>query len=262
MIIEFEVKKKKYKIDGLTIEDWYHIQDELALNPHAALSVTSYLSGCPADDLKELKVEAWDLLWENVQEFIKYNQTPSQTNSKVIKFGGESYELLNFEDISIGEFADLDITVSSAGADKKLHEVCAILLRQRIDGELEPYDIQKTKKRAEVLKLLPLREATRITSFFLFLGLQYLDNTVGYLKSLIKQETIPEQKETLQTTLKLLLEAGTKLLSSLPTNPSSKSNLSQNSESKPASTGWLILKTKSGSKNLNYKKLFPNISAN
>lgn len=262
MKIEFEINKNKYKIFGLTVGDLYYIQDESFLNPQASISITSYLSGCLEEELKTLPLEDFDILWENVQQFIKESSMTNGQVTKQIKQDGIVYQLIDPDAMTIGEFADLDIIVSSPGAEKRIHEVTAILYRPLKNGEVEPYDSVSAKARAEAFKLLPLQEANKATAFFLSFGLRYLNNTADYLKSLIKEEKTQEQKETLQTTLRLLQEAGTKLLSFLQTKESLTSMPSPNLVSECPSIGLRISRTKSGNKNSNYKKLLQKINAN
>lgn len=262
MIIEFQIQNKKYKIDGLTLLDLYHIQDEFILNPHAALSITSYLSGCPEDALRDLDLEDFNILWDNVQEFIRVKSLPKEAINKRIKHGGQYYYLINPDDLSIGEFADLDIIVNSPGSEKRLHEVAAILYRPLVDGEIEEYNTKTAKKRADEFKLLPVSEANKATNFFLLSGIQYLNSTADYLKSVIKEEKQPETKEILQTTLRLLLEAGTKLSLSYQATTSYSSTPPPGLISECPSISLLISKTGQENKNWNYKKLFKNISVN
>jgi len=262
MKIEFQIKNKKWKIAGITIGDWYHIQDEMILNPHAAIAITSYLSGCPEEDLKQLGVEEWSLLWESVEDFITEAKAPTGQISKVITLDSQKYYLIDQDAMSIGEFADLDIIVSSPGAEKRLHELAAILYRPKIDGAIEEYNSESFKIRAEAFKMLPLNDTTKVLNFFFHFAHQYLSNTVDYLKSTIKEETIPENKEILQTTLRLLQEAGTRLSSYLPTNEYSSLTQSQSSDLKCASIGLRISRTKSESKNSKLRRVLQNTNVN
>jgi len=262
MKIDFEIGNKKYKIAGLTVGDWYHVKDEMLLNPHAQISITSYLSGCPEEELRSLPVDIWEMLWKNVENFLAEAYQTQVSVDKVLKHDGTTYAIIDFEGMSIGEFADLDVIISSPNAERRLHEMCAILLRPIVDGKPEPYDPISAKKRAESFLLLPLQVANKVTAFFLFSGLQYFDSTLDYLKLQSKSEKMPEQKEMLQTTHRLLQEAGIKLLSFLQTKESWSLKKSLNSESECASIGLRISRTKSENKSLNYKKLFPNINAN
>ncbi len=262
MKIDFEIGNKKYKIAGLTVGDWYHIQDEMLLNPHSALSITSYLSGCPEEELRKLPQDSWSILWETVQKFIEDAKTPKEHVAKYITSGGIKYHLINQDKMSIGEFADLDILISSPGSEKKLHEIAAILYRPLVDGEIESYNTETYKQRAELFKLLPLQESIKVLNFFLLFAHRYLSNTVDYLNQQLKEETVPENKEMLQTTLRLLQEAGTKLLSFSLTKESWSLNQFPGWESASASIGLRISQTGKGKKNWNSKRVLQNINAN
>jgi hypothetical protein len=262
MKIEFQLGNKTYKISGMTVGDWYHIQDEIILNPHASIAITSYLSGCPEEDLKQLEMEAWNLLWESVEDFIKICKAPTGGLTKEIKHEGVKYYLIDQNAMTIGEFADLDILVSSPGSEKKLHEIAAILYRPMVDGVIEAYNSETFRARAESFKLLPLNDAVKVLNFFLLSAHQSLSSTLDYLKSMIKDPTMRDQKEMLQSTLNLLQEVGTRLLSYSPMNESSNLTRLPSLGLEPVSIGSLTLRIKSESKNSNYKKLLQKINAN
>ena len=263
MKIEFTINEKTYKISGLTVYDYYFVQNELVLNPHASFAVVSYLSECDIELLKQLDTHEWSGLWTVVQQYIKECQSPEQGVSKIIKVNGTKYGLINVDSMSIGEFADLDILISSPGADRKLHEVAAILYRPLVNGEPEAYDPVSLKARAEEFKLLPLSDAMKALNFFLLSGLRSLNNIVDYLQQVLETETMtPEQEEIVQTTHMQLQEVGIKLSSSSPTRISWTSNEWANWESKLPSIGLHISKTKSENKNSLFKKFIKNISLN
>lgn len=263
MKIEFNINDRTYKIAGLTVYDHYHVQNEMLLNPHASFAVVSYLSDCDEELLRQLDVYEWNGLWTVVQQFLKESLSPKDGINKILKVNGVKYMLTDMDKMSIGEFADLDIIVSSPGADRRIHEVAAILYRPIVDGQAETYSTDSFKQRAEEFKSLPLTEAMKCLNFFLLSGLQSLNNIVDYLEILLMEEMMtPEQEEIVQTTHKQLREAGIKLSSSSPTKTSWTLKEWQAWESKLPSIGLRISKTKSESKSSLFNKFVKNISLN
>lgn len=262
MNIHFEINGKEWKISGLTISDYYHINDELVLNPHAAFSITSYLSGCPEALLKEIDVEAWNALWSNVQAFVKWHATQNLQLKSFFKHESTKYFLIDSEEMSIGEFADLDIMINSPGSDKKLHEVMAILYRPKSGDEIAPYDVKTFKERAEAFKLLPLQTAMAALSFFTNSGVVFLNNTLDFLRQIREEMTTPEDVEIIQQTINLLQEAGSRLSSLSQEKIHSKWTELPDSLLKAPSIGLRISRTDKESKNSKPKKFYTNISLN
>jgi len=262
MIIQFSIDGNDYEISNLTIFDYYYVLDEIALNPYAGLSVVSYLSGCPIEDLRNLETEDFLGLWEITQEFIKYSANPEGGIPKVLKHEGIKYHLINTENMTIGEFADLDVLVTS-GSNKRIHEILAILYRPMVNGEIEEYDTKTYKIRAESFKTLSIQEGTKALNFFLDLGTQYLSNTKVYLREILKTEDLDQETEqVLKTTLRQLQELGTRLSQPLPTKTFWNLNELRNWELRLHSISLSISKTKPEKNNMNYKKLLKNINLN
>ena len=262
MRIIFEINSKEYIIPQITIYEWYHIQDELILNPHAGFSIISYLSGCTEEDLKEMNVDDWAELWDVTQKFFNEQSKNNLLPEKTYKFNGTKYTLINPDAMTIGQFADLDILINSPGSEKRIHEVMASLYYPITKEGAEEYDIEKVNARAKEFIMVPLKDAVRALNFFLLSGQQYLNNILDYLNSIDLETETPEIKEILQMTQRRLLEVGTLLSSSSQEETLPKWITSQNSRYVLLSTGSLSSKTKQENKNSKIKKFYQNIKNN
>jgi hypothetical protein len=262
MRIIFEIAGTEYTIPDLTVYDWYHVQDELILNPYAGFSIISYLSECPEEELKEMNVDDWSELWEVTQKFMTDQSQSNLFPDKTYKFNGTKYTLVNPDTMTIGQFADLDILINSPGSEKKIHEVMASLYYPITKEGAEEYDTDKVNARAKEFIMVPLKDAVRALNFFLLSGQQYLNNILDYLNSIDLETETPEIKEILQMTQRRLLEVGTLLSSSSQEETSPKWITSQNSRYVLLSTGSPSSKTKQENKNSKIKKFYQNIKNN
>lgn len=268
MKIEFQIEDSTYKIANLTVYDWYHIQDELMLNPYAGFSIISYLTGCSEEELKAMDVDDWNDLWRITQDFIKQESTSNLLPERIYKFQKVKYGLMNPEKMTIGQFADLDILINSPGQEKKIHEIMAMIYRPILsdrDGELEieEYDPDKVKKRGNDFLTVPLKDAVKALNFFLLTGQQYLSNIADYLKQIQETEKMTtEQEEIFQMIHRRLSDLGTTLSSYFQEETLQKWTMSQTSQSGQPLTGLLSLKTKPENKNWKSKKFYQNIKNN
>lgn len=262
MKIIFEINSKEYTIPEMTVYDWYHIQDELLLNPEAGLSIISYLSGCEIEQLREMSTQDFLELWDITQNFINEQSKSNKLPEKTYKFQGTKYGLINPDKMTIGQFADLDIIINTPGQEKKIHEIMAYLYYPMTGDNLEDFDLDNLKKRAEEFKMVPLKDAVKALNFFLLTGQQYLNNILDYLNSIDLEMETPEVKEIIQMTHRRLLEVGTQHLSFSQAETLPKWTLYQNSKFVQHSTGSPSLKTKPKRQNSRHKKSIPNITNN
>lgn len=262
MKIIFEINSNEYTIPEMTVYDWYHIQDELVLNPEAGLSIISYLSGCEVDLLRQMDTQDFLELWDITQNFISEQSKSNKLPDKFYKFQRNKYGLINPDRMTIGQFADLDIIINTPGQEKKIHEIMAYLYYPMIGDNLEEFDLSKLKKRAEEFKMVPLKDAVKALNFFLLTGQQYLNNILDYLTSIDLEMETPEVREIILMTHRRLLEVGTQHLSFSQAETLPKWTLSQNSKFVQHSTGSPFLKTKPKRQNSRHKKLIPNITNN
>lgn len=221
-MIEFTIGKKTYKIPELTIREYYKIQHFLEEGTIASkdmeqqFNIISTLSECPVDELKTLTTYEWSLTWTT---FVRVIETYfSQDIGGIIdefEHKGTNYGLIKLDQITVGEFADLDIIVNADDSQKRLHEVLAILYRPikkrgLFRTVITPYKDIDFVENSELFKDLPLKFVKSSLSFFLLLGNQSLTNMLDSLTQQVKKtKHLPDPvRAELLAQVRLLLKDG------------------------------------------------------
>ena len=250
--IEFKLGKKDYEVKDVTLQNYKDVLEMLAMpDAETPYEIVEFLSGCPKEDLKSLKYSDWYFLWEEVQELLKGGTTTASI-MPVIEFMGKRYGLPQIEDMSVGEFADLDIIASGPNPEQRLAEVAAILYRPIVEETedyivLEKYNIEGVKKREKLFQYLPLTAIRSANAFFLQSASRSLENMLDSFKSKNQTSTFLQDLEELEKSLPQDL-GGFSLMSFLEKIPSDLTLL-QNSLFGQPSTGLPGRKTKLESKN-------------
>jgi len=207
--IEFKIKGVSYEVKEPTIRDYYTLQNELVQSDiNAKINIICHLSGCEAQELKRLDkyqfIELWNVILER-----RLDITETSPYHRSFLFNGKQYGFLDMSNITLGEFADMDVLKADPQSQKKLHTMMAILYRPAIQitenwMEVEAYDSEEAAKRAEEFLDLPLKYVYGSLNFFLQVSKFLYENMVDYL---IKTEEMTEtQKEMLQTSSQIMLE--------------------------------------------------------
>jgi hypothetical protein len=172
-MIDFRIGRQKYKITTIRIRDYYAIRNALILK-HDALTydLVSGLSGCPVEDLKSLNPMEFLEIWTSLEVMIEKNLFRDLEARTKITHDGVEYGLANFEDLTIGEFADLDLILQDPNFETRLHEVLAVLYRPIVSSNflgytIETYDTKSYRTRCQTFLDLPIRHARAVMSFFL-----------------------------------------------------------------------------------------------
>jgi hypothetical protein len=204
----FSIGNEEYEFKDLTIKLFYELQDLLkSPDREAELKIVSIMTECPIEELKGLKFETWLMLWAEAQIQITASAGDADTIRPTIEFNGTLYGLPKLEEITVGEFADLDVIATSPGAEKKLVEIAAILYRPVTHKKgnyikLEPYTIDGYNLRLEEFQELPVSAIRSANAFFLQSGKWSLKNT---LDSLMKNEAMtilsPQDRDNLSQLL-------------------------------------------------------------
>lgn len=187
--IEFEIKGLNYEIQNVTIRDYYQIRTDLIINgKEAEFEIISKLSKCPVELLRQLSMDAWETLSFHFSIMISSSLTENIEVLNQFTHDGVEYGLVDWDKITIGEFADLDVIATSPDADSKLHEILAILYRPIIKKKwkkniIEEYDYDGFKERCEIFLDLPMDMVKSVIGFFLHIGQISLNLTKESLKS-------------------------------------------------------------------------------
>lgn len=179
--IEFRIDKTDYEIKDLNLQNYRDIMNMLQ-NPdeETPYEIVEYLSGCPKEELKSLRVSDWFFLWAEVEGELQ-GQNTTTAIQPTIEYLGVRYGLPQIEDMSIGEFADLDIIASGANLEKRLLGIASIVYRPIIEEtedfiKIEKHTSDGAKKREKLFQFLPLSAVLSASTFFLQSASQSLKN--------------------------------------------------------------------------------------
>jgi len=213
----FKIDKETYEFKEITLRTFYTITEldrETLSERELEYILINLMTDCPIPQLKKLKFNDWLLIWNEAKWRLSTLQGDANDIKPVIELGGVEYSLPEISDLTIGEFADLEVLQASPNAGKRLNEIAAILYRPVKSKKgnkiiVEDYDTDGFETRKELFMDLPLWAIKSANSFFLQSVQQSLKNTAESLKSMTKQSSMtPEQKENVQELLTLLQDFG------------------------------------------------------
>lgn len=215
MEVTFTINNNEYKVDGITIGNWYKVKEYMLVDGiEASYKVVTELSGCPTEELKQLKAHEWSTLWSTIEQYA-LNMNDAKV-LKEIEVDGVIYGLAHMDQLRIGEFGDMELLMNDPMKEIKLHEMMAILYRpvvsqEGLHYEVERYNSIKSNRVAE--KFLGVQVATvmGLISFFLNFAKESYNLTVSTLKEKVMKAT--KSNKQMQSTLEKLIselpEAGT-----------------------------------------------------
>jgi hypothetical protein len=238
--IEFTIDNKDYLVRDIHLQNYKDVMGLIeAPDADTPYEVVEYLSGCPKEELRGLKASDWFFLWSEVEEMI-LGQNTTAAIQPIIEFMGVKYGLPQIEDMSIGEFADLDIIASGPSPEKRLAEIASIVYRQVVEEtpdyiRLEKYTVEGAKKREREFQFLPLSAIKSANAFFLQSASQSLKNMLDSSKLKKTNSTFLLDLEDLERSLQPD-SGGPSLTSYLEKIPSGLMTL-QNYLSEQPSTG-------------------------
>ena len=206
----FKIQEQNYTFEDITIRRYYGLQTILSSeDKDKEFKIVETLTGCPVKLLKKLKFQDWLVIWEETLLQVDTLKNNTDAINPIIEFNGVKYGLPAVQDLTVGEFADLEIFFTQKDSQSKIHEAAAILYRPIIKqkGEyvqLEEYDAEKTRERAEEFLDFPVSAIRSANAFFLQSATLLLKNTVGSLTSNPAMSWIPqEDREHLQSLVQL-----------------------------------------------------------
>jgi hypothetical protein len=251
--ITFNIKGVDYTIGTITLEHYYKIHPFIEVDDmDSHFNIVAELADCNVKLLKTLSSKNWHLLWASVVGML--NSYFQQDINKIIQemeHKGIKYGLVNMNDMTIGEFSDLDIIANSDNVASRYHEMLAIMYRpirkkNLFTKEIVPYDEINFTEQSEVMKSLPLYYVKSIISFFLLSANQSFENTVNSLLNLTdKMNLSKEENKAMKSMVLGLQETGGSLLTPLQLKTPHDFIKLPSLELEKVSTGWRGNKTKS-----------------
>ena len=233
-MLTFKIKGIEYEVKEPTIKDYYSLQKEIALqDANSKMNIVSQLSGCAIKQLKLLDKHQFLELWNVVvTKHLDIPETAPFHRNFILN--GKFYGFLDMDNVSLGEFVDMDVLSKDPQSQKKLHLMMAILYRPAIAitekwMKVDDYDSETLSQRAEEFLDMPLKYVTGSLNFFLqvskFCYESMLDSLIQQTK---KTELTEIEKEMVRIASQLiseLLETGT--TSSISSQEKTLQNLTQ-----------------------------------
>ena len=195
----FRINKEEYSFRDVTLRTYYELRAILAKEETKAseFEIVECLTGCPIKSLKRLPYSDWLMVWEEANVQIGRLSGDADAIRPIIELNGVKYGLPAVQDLTVGEFADLDVILASGKADERLADIAAVLYRPVLKqkGEkivLEPYDTDGFEERKELFLDLPITCVRSANAFFLQSATSLLRNTADSLLKEKKKTGIPQ----------------------------------------------------------------------
>ncbi len=214
---KFKINEKEYKFNEITLRTYYQILDLDRVNlteRQLEYKIVNLLTDCPEKEMRKLKFSDWLIVWEEAKFRIGTIKGNADSIKPVVELNGVKFSLPDISDMSIGEFADLEVINSAPDASRRLNEIAAVLYRpiKKAKGKkiiTEEYDSEGFEERKELFMDLPLTAIKSANSFFLQSVQQSIESTLVSLKSMTKSSSMTlEQKENLLNLVTKLQEYG------------------------------------------------------
>ena len=201
----FKIKDQEYTFGEITIRRYYELNKILQTEAKdKEFDIVEILTGCPKTLLKKLKYQDWLMVWEEAVLQIGALSGTTEVIQPIIEFNGVKYGLPKIEDLTVGEFADLEVFFSLKDSQSRMHEAAAILYRPIVKQKgdlivLEEYDSDVAKERAQDFLELPVAAVRSANAFFLQSANYSLKSTLDSLSKNQKMDWMsPEDLEQLQ----------------------------------------------------------------
>lgn len=203
----FSINNTTYTFNEITLRKYLELQnfvgEETMDNKFAIVSV---VTDCPVEELRKLSFNDWTLVYNETLFHISFS-TSTENIRPLITFEGVEYSLPDVNDLTIGEYIDLDLIIQAEKTDRRLNEIAAILYRPVISKkrnliQIEPYDAKECKARAEAFLDLPISAIKSANAFFLHSAKSLQKNLLDSLNLKETLNNLPaEDREHLQNLL-------------------------------------------------------------
>lgn len=163
-----EYQGNDYELKPLTIETWNAVQiaGDLQEGYEFIVNLISMMTGISQEDVLKAKRKEIDKAFQYVQEYITQKENKFYSE---FEFDGKKYKFIDLENITFGEFIDLDTFLQKSEVERKkeLNLLMALLYRETDDnGVIRPYNAIEVKARAESFKNLDMKYVQGALLFF------------------------------------------------------------------------------------------------
>lgn len=216
-MIQFTINGKEYKIEQITIQNYYDIYTLLALQSATSqIEIVAKLSGCPINDIKAIDSVNFAMLWSEIINgpLALDNTMPLH---KHISVNSKLYGFTDVKKLTIGELADMDVISKDPRKDQLLHKMMAILYRPAIDITenwivVEDYNADTIEERANEFLQMPVAYCFGALNFFLQIKRYSIEAILACLNPTTQMTS--QEMELVELTRQItseLLETGTPL---------------------------------------------------
>jgi len=191
--VKKEGKVKEFKLisswEDVTLEKWIKLiafQD--GTKSKEAEETIAALSDIPKKLIKELSLQDVVVIMNQLTEL---QQKQDSSLKRIIEIDGKEYGFHpNLDDITLGEFADLEHYIGS-GHEHSLPEIMAILYRPVTEKKNDVYTIEAYDGniiiRAEEMKKMSAEQVQNALRFFFALGRELLQTLPSFLTQKLKE---------------------------------------------------------------------------
>jgi len=163
-----EYDGQEYRVNEPTIELWSKLNTlkDLYEDNEFSIIIISLATGLSTDQLRQA---SWEGVYETSTYLTNYLLKDGDKFYNEFEFKGQKYRFLSLENLTFGEFIDIDEFLSRDPAKKasELNLLMALLYREvDEEGNLTPYDASVLKDRAELFRQLPVKYLNGAMVFF------------------------------------------------------------------------------------------------
>lgn len=179
-----EYEGREYRVKEPTIELWSKLNTlkDLYDDNDFSLIIISLTTGLSTEQLREA---SWDGVYETSNYLSDYLLKDGDRFYNEFDFKGQKYRFIDMENLTFGEFIDIDEFLSRDPSKKssELNLLMALLYREVDEkGDLTPYDASLIKQRAELFRTLPVKYLNGAMVFFYHLENILRRNTHSYFR--------------------------------------------------------------------------------
>jgi len=215
---KFKIGGVEYAFKEITLRSYYIIQEIAKKGKQKKqdeFEIVQAITDCPVKELKKLSYQDWLIIWEEALFRINSISGGTEDIKPMYELNGVTYSLPDVDKMSIGEFADLEVILSSPNSNMRLNEVAAVLYRKVIKkigkkSIIEDYDTDGFEERSELFMDMPLAGIRSANAFFLHFAERSLKNTAESLtKTTEEMKSLPpDKRQSIEMILTELQESG------------------------------------------------------
>ena len=159
---------KEYRVTEPTIELWTKLNTlkDLYDENEFSLILISIATGLTIDQLRDAD---WEGVHKTSNYLADYFLKDGDRFHKEFEFKGKKYKFIDLENLSFGEFIDIDEYLSRDPSKKisELNLLMAFLYREQDEtGKITPYNANEVRQRAELFRQLPVKYLNGSMVFF------------------------------------------------------------------------------------------------